>query len=65
MKKLVDENGKLFRKFNLVDFIILLLVLILVAAVAWKAVTAGRTAAEERAKAEMAQAYESAPHLVY
>ena len=65
MKKLVDENGKLFRKFNLVDFIVILLVLIIVAAVAWKAVTAGRTAAEERAKAEMAAAYESAPHLVY
>ena len=65
MKKLVDENGRLFRKFNLVDFIVLLLVLIIVVAVAWKAVSAGRTAAEERAKAEMAEAYESAPHLIY
>ena len=65
MKKLVDENGKLFRKFNLVDLIVLLLVLVIVVAVAWKAVTTGRTVAEERAKAEMAQAYDSAPHLVY
>ena len=65
MKKLVDENGRLFRKFNLVDFIVLLLVLIIVVAVAWKAVSAGRTAAEERAKAEMAEAYESVPHLIY
>ncbi len=64
MKKLVDENGKLFRKINLVDFIVLLLVLILIAAVVWKAVDAGRTAAEEREK-EVTVAYENSPHLIY
>ena len=47
MKKLVDENGKLFRKFNLVDLIVLLLVLVIVVAVAWKAVTAGRSVAQK------------------
>ena len=65
MKKLVDENGKLFRKFNLVDAIVILLVAIVVLAAAWKVVSAGRTAAQERAEAKNAQAYEQSPHLIY
>ena len=65
MKKLVDENGKLFKKINLVDFIVLLLVAIVVIAVAWKAVSASVSAARERAEAAMTQEYENSPHLVY
>lgn len=65
MKKLVDENGKLFRKINLVDFIVLLLVVIVIVAIAWKAVSAGVTAARERAETAMNQEYEKSPHLVY
>ena len=65
MKKLVDENGKLFRKINLVDFIVILLLLIILVAVVWKAVSAASTAAEAREKEEMAHAYETSPHLIY
>lgn len=68
MKKLVDENGKLFRKFNLVDFIVLLLVLILIVAVVWKVVSARVAAAKalaEQAEEELTQEYENSPHLVY
>ena len=54
MKKLVDENGKLFKKINLVDFIVLLLVAIVVIAVAWKAVSASVSAARERAEQSFA-----------
>ncbi|MBR4132566.1 MAG: DUF4330 family protein [Oscillospiraceae bacterium] len=67
MKKLVDENGKLFRKFNLVDFIVLLLLLIILVAVVWKVVSA-RVAAVKAMQAEeedIVQEYENSPHLVY
>ncbi len=63
--KLVDENGKLFKKFNLVDAIVVLLVVVILAAIGWKVVGASMTAAEERKAAELAEQYESAPHLCY
>lgn len=63
--KLVDENGKLFKKFNLVDAIVVVLVVAILAALGWKIIGASRTAAEERRAAELAAAYETAPHLVY
>ena len=44
--KLVDENGKLFKKFNLVDAIVVLLVVVIIVAIGWKAVSAGIAAAK-------------------
>lgn len=61
--KLVDENGKLFKKFNLVDTTVALLLAIIVAAIGWKIVSARVTAARENS--ETTQAYENSPHLVY
>ncbi len=63
--KLVDKNGKLFGKFNLVDAIVVLLVVVVVVAIGWKAVSASFTAAQEREAEELAENYENAPHLVY
>jgi len=63
--KLVDENGKLFKKCNLVDAIVIFLVVVILAAIGWKAVGASMSAAEERKTAELAEQYESAPHLCY
>ena len=66
MKKIVDENGKLFKKFNLVDAIVVLLAAIILIAAAWKGVSAVRAAAQERANAQSAhEAYEKSPHLIY
>lgn len=63
--KIVDENGKLFKKFNLVDAIVVLLVVAVVVAIGWKAVSAGFAAAEEREAEALAEAYETSPHLVF
>ena len=63
--KIVDENGKLFKKFNLVDAIVVLLVVAVVVAIGWKAVSASFAAAEEREAAALAEAYETSPHLVF
>ena len=63
--KIVDENGKLFKKFNLVDAIVVLLVVVIIVAIGWKAISAGFAAAEEREAEEMAEAYGTSPHLLY
>lgn len=63
--KFVDENGKIFKKFNIVDAIVVLLVVVVIVAVGWKAVSASLAAAEEKKAAEMAEAYGTSPHLVY
>ncbi len=63
--KLVDKNGKLFKKFNLVDAIVLLLAVVILAALGWKVVGSGLSAAQERKEAALAKAYGSSPHLVY
>lgn len=63
--KMIDENGKLFKKFNLVDAIVVLLVVVVIAAIGWKTISAGFAAAEEREAAALAEAYETAPHLVF
>ena len=62
--KIVDENGKLFKKFNLVDAVVALLLVIVVIAVGWKVVSSvisARNADEE----ELTETYENSPHLVY
>lgn len=63
--KIVDENGKLFKKFNLVDAIVILLVVVIIAALAIKIVGASVTAAQEKRAEELAHAYATSPHLVY
>jgi len=63
--KIIDENGKLFKKFNLVDAIVVLLVVAVVVAIGWKAVSASFAAAQEREAAQMAETYGSSPHLVF
>lgn len=66
MKKLVDEKGRLFKKINLVDFILILLILIIIAAVAWKTISARLEANKPPVEEEeIVQAYENSPHLVY
>lgn len=65
MKKVIDEKGRLFQKFNLIDTLVVLILVIIIAAIGIKLVSAGRTAAEERKAEEMAQEYENAPHLRY
>lgn len=62
--KLVDEKGKLFGKFNLVDFIVILLVVCIVAAVIWKVADAKITASQEAAELD-ASSFENAPHLTF
>ena len=61
--KLVDENGKLFKKFNLVDAIVVLLVVVIIVAIGWKAVSAGIAAAKEAEIVEVSQTFETSPHL--
>ena len=63
--KIVDENGKLFKKVNLVDAIVALLLVIVILAVGYRAVSAGIAAKHERDAASAANAYENAPHLKY
>lgn len=63
--KLIDENGKLFKKFNLVDAIVVLLVVVVIAAIGWKTVSAGFAAAKEREAEALAEAYDTSPHLVF
>lgn len=46
--KIVDENGRLFGKINLIDLLVVLLVIAVIAAVIWK--TAGKKAADSAAK---------------
>ncbi len=62
--KMIDENGKLFKKFNLVDTIVVLLVVVIIAAIGWKTVSAGIAAAEEK-EAGSIEVYETSPHLVF
>lgn len=62
--KLVDENGKLFKKFNLVDAIVVLLVVVVIVAIGWKAISAG-IANQKESSAEEQQAYATSPHLVF
>ncbi len=62
--KIVDENGKLFKKFNLVDAIVALLLVIIVVAVGWKVVSsviASRQTDEE----EITNTFDESPHLTY
>ena len=63
--KLVDENGKLFKKFNLVDAIVVLLVVVIIVAIGWKVVSAGIAAAEKQEAEEVSQVYATSPHLVF
>ena len=63
--KIVDENGKLFKKFNLVDAIVALLLVIIVIAIGYKVISGVITAKQERAAEEMTENYENSPHLVY
>lgn len=63
--KIVDENGKLFKKFNLVDAIVVLLVVVVIAAIGWKTISASFAAAEEKEAESMIEAYENSPHLVF
>ena len=63
--KIVDENGKLFKKINLVDAVVALLLAIIVIAVGYKAVSAGIAAKHERDAANASMAYENSPHLIY
>ena len=63
--KIVDENGKLFKKFNLVDAIVAVLLAIVVIAIGWKVISSVVTARQEKAAQELAENYENSPHLVY
>ena len=62
--KLIDSNGKLFKKFNIIDVIVILLVLAIVVAIGWKAVGDKKPAvAEEEEAVELL--FENADHLIY
>lgn len=63
--KLVDENGKLFKKFNLVDAIVVLLVVVIIVAIGWKAVSASIANQKEVVVEEQEQVFATSPHLVY
>lgn len=63
--KIVDENGKLFKKFNLVDAIVALLLVIIVIAIGWKVVSGVITARQEKAAEEAAENYENSPHMSF
>lgn len=63
--KIVDENGKLFKKFNLVDAIVVFLVLVIIVAIGCKVISSKVAAAEERQEEQMSESFDSAPHLVY
>ena len=45
--KIVDENGKLFKKINLVDAIVALLLAAIVIAIGWKVVSSVIIAKQE------------------
>lgn len=62
--KIVDENGKLFKKFNLVDAIVVFLVLVIIVAIGYKVISA-KVAADAVLEEETVNAFDSAPHLVY
>lgn len=61
--KIVDENGKIFKKFNLVDFIVALLLVIIVVAIGWKVVNSVITARQEKEAEAAAENYENSPHM--
>ncbi len=63
--KIVDENGKLFQKFNLVDTVVVVLLAIVLIAIGYKTVSASITAKQEREAEALAHAYDSNPHLIY
>ena len=63
--KIIDENGKLFKKINLIDAIVALLLAIIVIAIGYKAVSASIAAKHERDAANASAAYENSPHLIY
>ena len=63
--KIVDENGKLFKKVNLIDAVVALLLVIIVIAIGYKAISASIAAKHERDAANASMAYENSPHLIY
>ena len=63
--KLVDENGKLFKKFNLVDAIVVFLILVIIVAIGYKVISSKVAAAEELKEEQLADTFDSAPHLLY
>lgn len=63
--KLVDENGKLFKKFNLVDAIVVFLILVIIVAIGYKTISAKVAANAALEEEEAVTAFDSAPHLVY
>ena len=63
--KIVDENGKLFKKVNLVDAIVAVLLAVIVIAIGWKVISGVVSARQEREAAALAENYENSPHLVY
>ena len=63
--KIVDENGKLFKKINLVDAIVALLLVIIVFAIGYKTISASIAAKQEREAEALTENYENSPHLTY
>lgn len=63
--KVVDEKGKLFKKFNLVDAIVVVLIVAIIVAIGVKAITKKLAANAAEMTEEEVLAYESSPHLAY
>ena len=63
--KIVDENGKLFKKITLVDAIVALLLVIIVIAIGYKAISAAIAARQAKETEEVTENYENSPHLTY
>lgn len=61
--KLADSNGKIFKKFNVIDVIVVLLVLAVIVAIGWKTVTSKPAMVEEEEEVELH--FENADHLIY
>ena len=63
--KVVDENGKLFKKFNLVDAIVVFLILVIIVAIGYKVISSKVAASKALEEETVVDAFDTAPHLIY
>ncbi len=64
--KRTDSNGKLFKKFNIIDVIVIILILAIVVAIAWKTIVDNRPVVSEiEEEEEVELLFDNADHLVY
>lgn len=60
-----ERNEMPKKKFNVVDAAIIVIVVLLIAGVAWKLFSASQAATEEANQNEQIEAYEELPHILY